>query len=168
MSYPIILRRPTVPHRSQPLNKPSSVYPKRAAKRPLNCVYPTRPNGGTKRNAKSLTADALKPAGKFAIGNRSRRTIHLPVQVCRRAFLTGSGSQTEIAVTRSKQTAEEFLTGARTRVWRPFTLSISEGRCFSGIAHLISRGALLPGSAEYVECDVTHSKQSTDEFLPGA
>ena len=30
------------------------------------------------------------------------------------------------------------------------------------------RSAFLPGSAQYVECDVTHSKQSTDEFLPGA
>jgi hypothetical protein len=31
-----------------------------------------------------------------------------------------------------------------------------------------SRSAFLPGSAEYVECDVTHSKQSIDEFLPGS
>jgi hypothetical protein len=28
--------------------------------------------------------------------------------------------------------------------------------------------AFLPGSAQYVECDVTHSKQSTATFLPGA
>ena len=28
--------------------------------------------------------------------------------------------------------------------------------------------AFLPGSAKYVECDVTHSKQTTAPFLPGA
>jgi hypothetical protein len=34
------------------------------------------------------------------------------------AFLTGSASQTEIAVTHSKQTTEQFLTGARTAQYR--------------------------------------------------
>jgi Zn-dependent protease with chaperone function len=33
-----------------------------------------------------------------------------------RPFLTGSGSQTELAVTHSKQTTEKFLTGARTAI----------------------------------------------------
>jgi hypothetical protein len=28
--------------------------------------------------------------------------------------------------------------------------------------------AVLPGTAQYVECDVTHSKQRTGKFLPGA
>jgi hypothetical protein len=32
----------------------------------------------------------------------------------------------------------------------------------------ICSGALLPGSASQVEIAVTHSKQSTDEFLPGS
>ena len=32
---------------------------------------------------------------------------------CSNTFLTGSGSQTEIAVTRSKQSTDEFLTGSR-------------------------------------------------------
>src|SRR5208283_1043408 len=33
--------------------------------------------------------------------------------VCLITFLTGSGSQTEIAVTHSKQSTDEFLTGSR-------------------------------------------------------
>ena len=32
----------------------------------------------------------------------------------------------------------------------------------------VSRSTFLPGSAQYVECDVTHSKQTTATFLPGA
>ena len=31
-----------------------------------------------------------------------------------------------------------------------------------------SAAAFLPGSGKYVECDVTHSKQTTATFLPGA
>ena len=32
----------------------------------------------------------------------------------------------------------------------------------------VSGSAFLPGSARYVECDVTHSKQTAATFLPGA
>ena len=32
----------------------------------------------------------------------------------------------------------------------------------------VCQGAFLPGSAQYVECDVTHSKQTTATFLPGS
>ena len=65
------------------------------------------------------------------------------------AFLTETGAQAEIDVTRSKQTAPSFLTETR-------------------IACLISPSAFLPGSASQVECDVTHSKQTAGEFLAGA
>ena len=31
-----------------------------------------------------------------------------------------------------------------------------------------SLAAFLPGTGQYVECDVTHSKQTSEKFLPGA
>jgi hypothetical protein len=65
------------------------------------------------------------------------------------AFLTGSCSQTEFAVTLSKQTAEGFLTGSR-------------------IACLTARSAFLSGTAQHIEIVVTHSKQRTGEILSGA
>jgi hypothetical protein len=65
------------------------------------------------------------------------------------AFLTGSCSQTEFAVTLSKQTAEGFLTGSR-------------------IACLTARSAFLSGTAQHIEIVVTHSKQRTEEILSGA
>jgi hypothetical protein len=37
-------------------------------------------------------------------------------RLAKRPFLTGSGSQTEIDVTRRKQTTKKFLTGARTHI----------------------------------------------------
>jgi hypothetical protein len=63
---------------------------------------------------------------------------------CSNTFLTGSGSKTEIDVTHSKQTADEFLTGSRIarcafrtvqRVahLRPSTLNIREDGRFAGV-----------------------------------
>ena len=99
-------------------------------------------------------------------------------------FLTGSGSQTEFDVTRSKQRAGKFLTGARTAI-KLFKIrqlraqELARRGVFTrrgGLAPINLRNrvrlakvcAFLPGSAQKVACDVTYSKQSTGEFLPGA
>ena len=72
--------------------------------------------------------------------------IH-PERICEgreAAFLTGSGSQTEIDVTYSKQSTDEFLTGSRiarcafrtlqrAAHLRPSTLNICEGGRFAGV-----------------------------------
>ena len=51
--------------------------------------------------------------GRRAIAARGSRS---PISVRKRPFLTGSAPQTEFDVTRSKQTTEKFLTGARTHI----------------------------------------------------
>jgi hypothetical protein len=66
------------------------------------CRYPvTLPAGsqiGNDRTPKEARPDSLQIDGDLS------------------PFLTGSDSQTEIDVTRSKQTAEKFLTGSRTAI----------------------------------------------------
>jgi hypothetical protein len=65
------------------------------------------------------------------------------------AFLTETAPQTEIDVTRSKQTVGSFLTETR-------------------IASLISRSPFLTGSVPQTEFTVTHSKQTLEKILTGA
>ncbi len=89
-----------------------------------------------------------------------------------RPFLTGSGSQSEFVVTHSKQSTGEFLTGARTAISR----DVISTRATQKLAGVKQRNrydiygciAFLPGSAQTVESDVTYSKQTTGDFLPGA
>jgi hypothetical protein len=87
-------------------------------------------------------------------------------------FLTGSALQTEFAVTHSKQTTQEFLTGARThiRIFEILQISAQNLAALDPQSHagFVNFTALLPGSAQKVESDVTYSKQMTDKFLPGA
>ena len=87
-------------------------------------------------------------------------------------FLTGSALQTEFAVTHSKQSTGKFLTGARTAI-KLAPISALESQKLARVNLRNRYGihvfcAFLPGSAQNVENDVTYSKQSTGEFLPGA
>jgi hypothetical protein len=175
-----------VPHRSQPFKKPSSVYPKREAKGPAHHAPPSAPFliGATairtaeiarKTDVTRRYTDCHLAAQIAApVGSGPEKFVAVPnMNRSRTAFLTCSSSQTEIAVTRSKQTAEEFLTGARTRIWPPFTLNICEGGRFSGIACWLvprrffaapnisrSPSALLTGTDSQTETAVNHSKQT--------
>ena len=65
------------------------------------------------------------------------------------AFLSGTTSHIETAVTHSKQTIGEFLSGART-------------------ACIGTQDAFLTGSAPQTEIALTHSKQNTGTFLTGS
>jgi hypothetical protein len=89
-----------------------------------------------------------------------------------RPFLTGSAPQTEFAVTPSKQRTGKFLTGARKHI-RIFEILQISARNLAALipqshARFVNFRPFLPGSAQKVERDVTYSKQTTDEFLPGA
>src|SRR3984957_4710308 len=93
-----------------------------------------------------------------------------------RPLLIDSAPQTEFSVTHSKQTTEKFLTGARTHIsifnFSPFTtqnptqlIQLLHARPARKAA---SPATLLPGSAQNIENDVTSTKQTTEDFLPGA
>ena len=87
-------------------------------------------------------------------------------------FLTGSAPQTEFALTHSKQRTEKFLTGARMHI-KGSTISTPKTQKLARVKLRNRHDAqgscpFLPGSAQEVEFDVTYSKQSTGEFLPGA
>jgi hypothetical protein len=89
-----------------------------------------------------------------------------------RPFLTGSAPQTEFALTHSKQRTEKFLTGARMHI-KGSTISTPKTQKLARVKLRNRHDAhgscpFLPGSAQEVEFDVTYSKQSTGEFLPGA
>jgi hypothetical protein len=104
-------------------------------------------------------------------------------------LLTGSGSQTEFAVTHSKQKTEKILTGARTHI-RIFEIlqksaqnddatsivipneAVSAGPPKSTASRAWGRGHEVAGigpflteTAQHSEFAVTHSKQTTGEFL---
>ena len=69
-------------------------------------------------------------------------------------FLPGSAQNVKCYVTRTKQTVGEFLPGATTACQR------------SAFRHGFFRSSeLLTETASLSEIDVTHSKQTTDEFL---
>jgi hypothetical protein len=89
-----------------------------------------------------------------------------------RPFLTGSAPQTEFVVTHSKQRTGNFLTGARTAI-KLFIIRQPRTQEFTRRGgreryHFHGFNTFLPGSARKVEFDVTHSKQTTATFLPGA
>jgi hypothetical protein len=126
------------------------------------------------------------------------RAVFAKGSVWLNTFLTGSALQTEFAVTHSKQSTGSFLTGSRIArpaitsetvnaeacageaaqaVGRPrqFPYNLSQNSTFlPGLPRAVSaKGSVcintfLPGSAQYVEIAVTHSKQSTATFLPGS
>ena len=74
--------------------------------------------------------------------------------------LTQEGSE---AVSAGPPKSQTGLPGRRlVEPGRSNSRAWGRGRKAAGI------GPFLPGSAEKVECDVTHSKQTMDEFLPGA
>jgi hypothetical protein len=77
-----------------------------------------RSNRELSTNQCSYNSRALVPRCSFLSGSlRSLSGLvarHYPLAT--RPVLTGSGTQTEIDVTRSKQTTEKFLTGARTHI----------------------------------------------------
>jgi hypothetical protein len=130
---------------------------------------------------------------RFSKTNNLRTTSVTVSALCAafRPFLTGSGSQTEFAVTHSKQSTGEFLTGARTAIKvftirqlrRPKLARVNlrnryDVRGFNtslpGLPRAVfAKGSVcldtfLPGSAQQVEIAVTHSKQTTATFLPGS
>ena len=83
-------------------------------------------------------------------------------------FLSGTAQYIETAVTRSKQTTATFLSGARTacqpaRLERLFCTSQAAFRETS-----VYSTAFLTGSASHSKTPVTHSKQTTETFLPGS
>jgi hypothetical protein len=89
-----------------------------------------------------------------------------------RPFLTGSAPQTEFGVTHSKQRTEKFLTGARMHI-KGSAISTPKTQKLARVKlrnrhDAYGSCAFLPGSVQQVECDVSYSKQSTGEFLPGA
>src|ERR1700685_383426 len=70
---------------------------------------------------------SLRRTLSFPSSSRTPRGFdQLPANIHHRfrPFLTGSASQTEFAVTHSKQTTEKFLTGARTHIKRSTCRSI--------------------------------------------
>jgi hypothetical protein len=87
-------------------------------------------------------------------------------------FLTGSALQTEFAATHSKQKTGTFLTGARIAIKlfkiRQLRTQKLARRGARNRYDVRGFSAFLPGSAQKAECDVTHSKQTTAPFLPGA
>jgi hypothetical protein len=100
------------------------------------------------------------------------RAVFAKGSTCITTFLTGSALQTEFPVTHSKQRTEEILTGARMHISIFEILQIS-ARNLAALdpqnhARLETFRAFLPGTAQQVECDVTHSKQTTGRFLLGA
>jgi hypothetical protein len=50
------------------------------------------------------------------------------------SFLTGTASHSEFGVTHSKQTADEFLTGARIACFRSAALQLKPQECCSRVA----------------------------------
>ena len=60
----------------------------------------------------TLHADSQNGNAERSIKEARDQLAIIAIQPCARPFLTGSGSQTEIDVTLSKQTTEEFLPGA--------------------------------------------------------
>jgi len=149
-----------VPHRSQPLNPPTSSFSRAAPKNrdsrcrtagpstSVNSLLPGSRIGQCPARisiAKSLSnreCDLLEPSlthRKHTVASCSNRELstnpcggnshaQIPVpqfltglpraffakgSVCATRFLTGTASQTEFAVTHSKQSADEILTGAR-------------------------------------------------------
>jgi len=71
-----------------------------------------------------------------------------------------------------KETIKPCLTGARTAI-KLFEIRQISGHNRAALnpqshKRFVIFSAFLPGSAQYIECDVTHSKQTTAPFLPGA
>jgi hypothetical protein len=89
-----------------------------------------------------------------------------------RPLLIDSALPIEFDVTHSKQRTGEFLTGARTHIsvfqFSPKSAQNPASENPKTSPGFATAGTFLPGSAQKVECDVTYSKQSTAEFLPGA
>jgi len=134
----------------------------------------------------SLVARASAPESTFATNRLPLSPSHslAPAQGSllgtKRPFLTGSAPQTEFDVSHSKQTSGKFLTGARMHV-KDFEVCTPKTRNLTRVnernryvplatSHysLATDSSILPGSGSRVENDVTHSKQKTEEFLPGA
>jgi hypothetical protein len=90
-----------------------------------------------------------------------------------RPLLTDTAPQTEFVLTCSKQTAEKFLTEARTHIklfeFLPFPTQISgqliQGSATQHRAECASGRPLLLDSALQVEFVLTRSKQTTEKFL---
>src|SRR5271154_4426320 len=85
------------------------------------------------------------------------------------AFLAGSALQTEFAVTHSKQSTGTFLTGSRIARKAITSETVNAEACAGEAAQAVGRlrqflhnlsenSTFLPGSAQYVEIAVTHSK----------
>ncbi len=60
------------------------------------------------------------------------------------SFLTGSGSQTEFAVTRSKQTTDQFLTGSRIAHFQSAARQLKPQEC--GSRDMLEQGRIPPNS----------------------
>jgi len=88
---------------------------------------------------------------------------------CNTPFLTGSGSQTEFAVTPSKQRSGTFLTGARTaiKLFEILQLRTQEFTRRGVLKLYVTRGfnAFLTETERHSEIAVTHSKQTTPYSL---
>ena len=192
-----------MPHRSQLLNPPTpSIFPagtENRADHPLRrgAACCARCNIVDKRQ--SLADCRSKSALSHPTGSRTASAVEKPREYAHSSqFLPGSAQNVEFVVTRSKQTAGEFLPGsrigqcrARTSIAEP--LSNREHELLeSSLTHrkqsvasqsnrelstnprcgnsrsLIAVPRFLTGSASQTEFDVTHSKQTTAHFLTGA
>ncbi|HXO03992.1 MAG TPA: hypothetical protein VN884_00015, partial [Candidatus Sulfotelmatobacter sp.] len=87
-----------------------------------------------------------------------------PAHIERAPFLTGSASQTEIDVTCSKQTTENFLTGARTAI-KQIEFLLSAHRIFRpSTARNTGRGAHRT-TADAPPLATSHSPLATDPYV---
>jgi hypothetical protein len=129
------------------------------------------PSSSRTSSSSRLATSALRD-GFLTFLTGSPRAVFAKGSTCNTAFLTGSALQTEFSVTHSKQRIERILTGARMhiKVFEILQISAQNLAALSPQSHprFVNFRAFLPGTAQRVECDVTHSKQTTDKFLPGA
>ena len=191
-----------MPHRSQLLNPPtSSISPaatENRADHPLRrgAACCARCNIVDKRQ--SLADCRSKSALSHPTGSRTASAVEKPREYAHSSqFLPGSAQNVEFVVTRSKQTAGEFLPGsrigqcrARTSIAEPLSnrehellesslthrkqsVASHSNRELStnppcGNSHvLIPVPQFLTGSGSQTEFRVTHSKQSNNEILTG-
>src|SRR6202046_2405768 len=152
ISNPTILRRLPVPHRSQPLNSPTS---------PISPAEPKNRADQSLRRGAACCARCNVADQRHSLAERlSRWSPRCP----------GSTAQppTENRADHPLRRGAACCARCNTADQRE---PLADGRSVSPKVFLDASPrakSFLPGSAQNVECDVTHSKQTLGEFLPGA
>src|ERR1700735_1793277 len=152
ISNPTILRRLPVPHLSQPLNPPTS---------PISPAEPKNRADQSLRRGAACCARCNVADQRHSLAERlSRWSPRCP----------GSTAQppTENRADHPLRRGAACCARCNTAAQRE---PLADGRSVSPKVFLDASPrakSFLPGSAQNVECDVTHSKQTLGEFLPGA